>query len=132
MKKCELVLLIDDNDLDNYVNKSVIEKLDIAYEIKVLKNGLEAINYLKTLLEVDRFPDLIFLDLNMPVVNGFEFLKQYNALKKTGNKEIKIVVLTSSSSDVDYSTAKSLGCSAYLEKPLTKAKISEVYNFIFS
>jgi CheY-like chemotaxis protein len=130
MKKCELVVLIDDNDFDNFVNKKLIEKSDVAFDLKVLKNGFEGINFLKILSELDKAPDLIFLDLDMPVMNGFEFLKEYNKLSNR-NKNTKIIVLTSSSNPADYNAAKALGCNAYLEKPLTKEKIREVYETVF-
>src|SRR6187402_2517417 len=97
MKKCNLIVLIDDNEFDCFVNRRIIEKLDFANELNVLKNGLEGIELIKTLFESQKSPNLIFLDLDMPVMNGFDFLKQYNALRKPLSHDTKIVVLTSSS-----------------------------------
>lgn len=132
MKKCELIVLIDDNDFDNFVNRKLIEKLELTTDLKVLNNGFEGINFLKILSELGKSPDLIFLDLDMPVMNGFEFLRQFNRLAKEENKNARIIVLTSSSNPSDYNLAKALGCSAYLEKPLTREKIKEIYEMVLA
>jgi CheY-like chemotaxis protein len=132
MKKCELIVLIDDNDFDNFVNRKLIEKLDLTSDLKVLNNGFEGINFLKILSELGKSPDLIFLDLDMPVMNGFEFLRQFNRLPKEQNKNTRIIVLTSSSNPADYNLAKALGCCAYLEKPLTREKIKEIYEVVLA
>jgi CheY-like chemotaxis protein len=131
MKKCDLIVLIDDNEFDCFVNKKIIEKLEFASELNVLKNGFEGINFLKILFEVQKSPDLIFLDLDMPVMNGFEFLRQFNELAKPPGFDTKVIVLTSSSNPSDFKLAKDLGCDAYLEKPLTREKVKEVYDSIF-
>jgi CheY-like chemotaxis protein len=131
MKKCDLIVLIDDNEFDCFVNKKIIEKLEFASELNILKNGFEGINFLKILFELKKAPELIFLDLDMPVMNGFDFLRQYNKLPKPPGFDTKVIVLTSSSNPSDFKLAKELGCDAYLEKPLTKEKIKEVYDSIF-
>ncbi|HYG39581.1 MAG TPA: response regulator [Cytophagales bacterium] len=132
MKKCKSILLIEDSDLDNYAHRRLIEKLEITEDLKIFKNGLEAINYFKILTEINSPPDIIFLDLNMPIMDGFGFLEHFKSLLLKNKDNIKIVVLTSSSSPVDQKKANMLGSHEYLIKPLTKEKIKEVYEKIFN
>lgn len=132
MKKCRSILLIEDSDLDNFAHRKVIEKLNITDDLRIFKNGLEAINYFKILTEINSPPDLIFLDLNMPVMDGFSFLQHFKSLLLKNKEAIKIVILTSSSSALDRQKANSLGSHEYLTKPLTQEKIMAVYEKVFS
>ncbi|HYG37854.1 MAG TPA: response regulator [Cytophagales bacterium] len=132
MKKCNSVILIDDDPLENLINRKLIEKLDFTQKIEVFSNGFEGINFLKILLQVDNPPDVIFVDINMPIMNGFEFLKEFHLLPKEFKQKIKVIVLTSSLSENDHKTAQLIGCDGYLTKPLTKEKIREEYEKIFT
>lgn len=123
MRKCDLIILIDDEPLVTMINGKIIEKLEIAKKTQSLNNGQEGINFLKALQESNSPPDLIFLDINMPVMNGFEFLKEFHTLPSEFTKNIKVIMLTSSINEEDFKTAKQLGCDSYLTKPLTKEKI---------
>ena len=131
MRKCNSIFLIDDSELDNYANRRLIEKLDITSDLKIFKNGLEAVNYFKILSQIDSLPDLILLDLSMPVMDGFSFLKTFRDMRIKNSEKIKIVVLSSSSSPVDIQKAQALGCDEYLEKPLSKENIREIYDKVF-
>lgn len=132
MKKCKSIILIDDDPLENLINRKLIVKLDITLEIKTLLNGHEGMNYLRILSQINTPPDLIFLDLNMPVMNGFEFLKNFQSLPLLFRKDLKVVVLTSSMNKDDYEKAQLMGCDGYLIKPLTKEKIREAYDKVFA
>lgn len=123
MKKCKSIILIDDDPVENLINSKLLENLDLAEQIRKFANGHEGINYLRILAQLNRPPDLILLDLNMPVMDGFEFLRQYHVLETNFIRRIKVIVLTSSLNQSDYTTAKLIGCDGYLVKPLTKEKI---------
>lgn len=130
MKKS--IILIDDDPIENLVNKKLIGSLGIAESIKVLFNGYEGMNYLRILNQLDSPPDIIFLDLNMPVMDGFEFLKNFQTLAADFIVNIKVIVLTSSIFEEDFKKARLIGCDGYLIKPLTKQKIREEYKKIFA
>ena len=91
-QRLNCILLIDDNDADNNYHKNIIEEMDIAYSVQIAENGLEAIKLLSNKNVVQ--PDLIFLDVNMPKMNGWEFLEAYK--KMNYNSQIMIVILTNS------------------------------------
>ena len=131
MKKCKSIVLIDDNALENHVNNQLIQDLGIAEKVEVLLNGLTAIEYLKTLSKTHDSPSLIFVDLNMSVMSGFDFLKEFHLLPYEFIKDIKVIVLTSSVNEDDYENAKSLGCDGYLIKPLTREKIKQEFDDVF-
>jgi CheY-like chemotaxis protein len=123
MNKLKFVMLVDDNDIDILINKRLIQMLDMAEEIKSYHNGRQAIEAFKILNQLKVCPDLILLDLNMPVLDGFGFMKEYHYLPEEMKKG-KIIILTSSSDPNDIRKAKELGCHDYLVKPLTFEKLN--------
>ncbi|XOV94143.1 MAG: response regulator [Bacteroidota bacterium] len=123
MERLAHVLIVDDDEVSNFISE---QKLNEALEIgrlSVKQNGQEAIKYLN---ECSRdYPDIIFLDLNMPLMNGFEFLEYYQKSDHLG--KTKIVVLSSSDQETDRD--KALGFNdviEYIEKPLTGNKIHKL------
>ncbi|WP_318308044.1 response regulator [Flagellimonas crocea] len=113
------VLLIEDNETTNYIHKIVLGNIGIVNVNEAL-NGLEAFKY----LEKD-CPDIIFLDINMPVMDGWEFLKERET--KALCNDAKIAMLTSSTHPDDKKQAENYkSVIAYIEKPLTKDKIQEL------
>lgn len=131
MKKCPVIFLVDDNEVDNLVNFTLIKNLNITEKVIVLSNGLKAIEYLENNGVSVAIPSLILLDLNMPVMDGFEFLRKISALDNSYRERVKIVVLTSSLNEEDFQQAKDLGCDGYLVKPLTDEKILTEYEKVF-
>jgi CheY-like chemotaxis protein len=132
MEKLKSIILIDDDALENLINKKLIENLGIAHNIKALMNGREGLNYLRILTQINTPPEVIFLDINMPVMDGFEFLRAFHTLPLEFRQAIKVIVLTSSINDSDYKMAKRIGCDGYLTKPLTKDKIKEEVDRLFN
>jgi len=124
----ECIMLVDDNADDNFYHERVINKCNLSAMVIVKNNGLDALEYLRSTEKTSNCqPDLIFLDINMPGMNGWEFLKKYSQLdKKLQNKRI-IIMLTTSDNPDDESRAKSLGLvSDYITKPLTKELMEEI------
>src|SRR5690606_32947414 len=93
-KKLNCILLVDDDPDDNFYHQIIINEMNIVNNIDIARNGIEALEYLKT--EDQLPPDLIFLDLNMPKMNGWEFLEQYKHLGIGQKARVLIVILTTS------------------------------------
>ncbi len=125
MNPIEHLLLIDDSEATNNFHNRLLSKLNFAKTISICTNGKEGLDFLT---DSKQCPDLIFLDLNMPVIDGFEFLSMVHApLEKIGNQKPLIVILTSSEESVDKERCKSLYDNIeFYSKPLTIAQINEL------
>jgi CheY-like chemotaxis protein len=124
MKK---VLLIDDDPITNFINQKLIENTGLAGEIVIAENGRQG---LKILVDIhangELFPDLIVLDINMPLLDGFDFLQQLYKLKMTDPANMKIAILSCSDNSDDREKAKELGIDSYLVKPITAGALIDL------
>ncbi len=139
MKKLDCVLLIDDDEAGNMYNKFILEDTGIVKNIQITTNGKEALDYItnqgKYIENGTKYPkpDLILLDINMPVMDGFEFLEEYHNLPKEIKGEIIIVMLTTSLLPEDKEKATSYNeVSDFMNKPVTKEYISGIMSRYFS
>ena len=121
------ILLVDDDVINNELNKFVIENTGYAKNIEIALNGEEAIDLLQKKDETDT-PNLIFLDLNMPIMNGFEFLEEYKNMNIPCKELTKIYILTSSRNEKDLAKAKNFQIEGYVTKPLTIEKVKTILN----
>jgi len=121
------VLLVDDNDFCNEFHQIIINKMEITEKVEVATDGKEALAYLKSTVNGKHpKPDLIFLDINMPVMNGWEFLEEYKKLDAEMKANI-IVIVTSSFNPDDKKRADVMDCvDGFKEKFLSLEKINEI------
>lgn len=129
MPKLREVLLIDDNDADNFFHRRVVRRLDCAEAVVTQPNGKAAIEYLTTPSPSGGFPqpDLVFLDINMPVMNGWDFLEAHAALPEEQKAGVVVVMLTTSFNQDDRDRAATFGAvSDYLTKPLRPDALTKV------
>jgi CheY-like chemotaxis protein len=121
-------MLVDDNPDDNFIHERVIRKNLVGIKVITQPSGLEALEYLKARsLHKEEHPDLIFLDINMPGMNGWEFLEEYRKLDKELQSRAIVVMLTTSDDPDDKTKAKLLGIPFdFQTKPLTKEMLDFV------
>ena len=136
MKKLNRILLIDDDEANNFLNQMLIEDLNLAEHISVALNGQIALDILNTsTLEPNTensFPELMLVDINMPVMDGFEFLEAYNNMEVWKNKCVLICMLTSSLNPTDKKRSENISSiNEYIPKPLTEEAIKEIWNKYF-
>lgn len=119
MKKS--VLIIDNDPIYRTISQRIIEKLDLAKTIFVEKNGYTAIQFLSQVIENNsELPKIIFLDIEMPVMNGWEFMDEYCKFEKSLLTEIEIYIVSSSISQVDKDKANTYSeIKGFISKPLT-------------
>lgn len=138
MKALECILLIDDSEMENFYNRIVIEGCGAAEKIRVAENGLEGIDYLLNrgkFKDVDQnpTPQLILLDINMPKMNGFEFLEEYNKLPPQLRANHCIMMLTTSINSTDKEKAQNFDVlTGFWNKPLHKDSLIDLIERKFS
>jgi CheY-like chemotaxis protein len=131
MKKS--VLLVDDSTIDNFINQKVMSSLGLVKEIHTALNGEQALEVFNRYQNgTISIPDVILLDLNMPVMDGYGFIQAFQSLKFPHKENVLIIVLTSSSSSDDMNRVKGLGIKHYLTKPLTQERIQAILNLEFA
>ncbi|WP_417886210.1 response regulator [Zunongwangia sp.] len=119
MKKSNITCIIDDDPIFVFTAKKIMELADFSDSFLVFKNGKEAINHFTALLTTENtLPDVILLDINMPVMNGWEFLDEFTKIESL--KSVVIYVVSSSIDPEDKERAKSYEeVSNYVVKPIT-------------
>ena len=124
-KELKSIMLIDDNPDDNFIHERAIKKINSESIITTKNSGVEALAYLKSMKSPHA--DLIFLDINMPEMNGWEFLAQYSKLDKELQCKAIIIMLTTSDNADDITRAKMQSLvTDFITKPLTKEKMSSI------
>ncbi len=124
-------MLIDDNEIDNLINQKMIESSGIAGDIYVHTSAKSALEFLrnieKTPIAIQVLPNIIFLDLDMPLMDGFQFLGEFAKLSDETKATSKIVMLTSSINPQDLNQSKKFpAVKLYLNKPLSQEALMAI------
>ncbi len=122
------IFVVDDDLVYHFVIKKLFNKCNIDAEAKFFFNGLEAIDGLKNVMKTDNEPDLILLDINMPVYDGWQFLDEFRKIKDNMNKNITVYLVSSSndSSDLNRSKEYKEEVKDYYFKPITTKEFEEM------
>lgn len=121
------ILLVDDDEISNYVTESLISDMEVAREVAIVTDGKQALNFIESHRMVTHDETghmLVLLDLNMPVMDGFEFMEEYQ--KKPWKDLVTVIMLTSSSNPKDINKAKAYSFAGYLQKPFDQDNILKV------
>ena len=129
MRKCTSIMLIDDNEIDLIRNQKIIESMNFTGAILPFSNAWNALKYLRLIKDMNAnqgifAPDIILLDIYMPIMDGFAFLAEFDKLKISKQNNITIFMLSSSSNPVDIKKANNHKyVSGIISKPLTAADL---------
>ncbi len=130
MPRHKCVLLVDDDSVDNLIHSEVLRENDFAERIDVATTGSRALQYfLEGRPESDDYypPDVVFLDINMPMMNGFEFLDAFQGLEDDRLRTTRIYMLSSSENPRDQARADTSDLiKGFLVKPLTEHQLSSL------
>ncbi|MBO0590914.1 response regulator [Cellulophaga sp. E16_2] len=128
----ENACVIDDDPISVFGLKKVLRKTNLCKDIIVYQNGFEAITSLKELLEIKKnLPPIIFLDLNMPIMDGWDFLEDFIKIPETDRENVKIYIISSSVDPRDLLKAKSYSeVNNFFVKPITTTDIQKVIDEI--
>ena len=120
------VMLIDDNELDNFINEKTLEANHFAKKIYMNTSAQSALEFVKNLVTMgedfsDLYPEVLFIDINMPMMDGFQFIEQFKKNSETQLHKPKLAILTSSVNQEDREKARNISRDiVFLNKPLTK------------
>ena len=128
-KKLNCILFIDDDEPTNFLNKVTTEQSGCTDRVEVFQSGQEALEYLSGPFPA---PDLIFLDINMPAMDGWEFLDKYRELNRAKKEDIVLVMLTTSLNPDDELRTRSMREVAGFEnKPLMESRLEDLLKKYF-
>jgi CheY-like chemotaxis protein len=132
IKSYKSVMLVDDNDVDNYISQRMIELSKFADKVLVKNNGKSALEFLEeNQHNPETLPDIIFLDISMPIVDGYVFLYEFEKYSDTLKNKSKVVILTSSDNRQDIERMNDNEfVFKYVTKPLTEETLNEIRTLI--
>lgn len=126
MEKLSCILLVDDDKTTNFLNNLLLNDLSVAHQVLVAENGQQALRILREQDNTSNCPALILLDINMPVMNGFEFLEAYQELDYVNKQTVVIMMLTTSLNPRDVIRLQKMPLQGFLSKPLTREKVQQL------
>lgn len=121
-------MLVDDNDTDNFISRRIIELTHFAQHVEVKNSGKGALEYIAENKDnPDKLPEIIFLDINMPIVDGYVFLYEFETFPPLVKEKCKVVILSSSDNkrDID-KLINNDRVIKYITKPLTEQELEEI------
>jgi CheY-like chemotaxis protein len=128
MTKPFIICIVDDDDVYQFTVTRTIETNKLAKKILIFSDGEEALNFLSDNIgKNEQLPDVIFLDINMPIMDGWQFLQEYVHIKPRIGKKITIYLVSSSVDPVDLEKASKINeISDYIIKPITPVQLKEI------
>ena len=137
-KKLNCILLIDDDEATNFLSNLILEEVAAAHHVKTKQTARAALNYIADSAHLEGkmntlpYPDLIFFDLNMPAMDGWEFLQRYEALPEAQKSSIIVVMLTTSFNPEDELKARKIDAvKEFRNKPLTSVLLRDILKKYF-
>ncbi|MBF6608113.1 MAG: response regulator [Flavobacterium sp.] len=126
------ILCVDDDPITLMLYKMVVRKSGFAHEIETARNGEEALQFFdKSASANTNYPEIIFLDLNMPVMGGWEFLDHFSTEKYSSYSEVKVIVLSSTIDPHDIEKAKTYPMVIdFQSKPISKEMLENIKNLL--
>lgn len=133
-KNITSALLIDDDKFTNFYNEKIVTKHNSFKNVVSVTSGKEALDYLTNAFNNNNnIPDVIFLDLNMPAMNGWEFIEEYKKLDINYTSKIDLVILTTSSNPDDFERSQDIDAvNGYINKPLSLDILDDIIEQRFS
>jgi CheY-like chemotaxis protein len=123
------VLLVDDEEVFRFINEQVIRQTGIQCEVSSVSNGEEALQLINRCLDAKiATPDFIFLDLNMPIMDGYQFIQLFQNIKFGSKPKPTIVILTSSLDERDRRRVRELGIEYFISKPLKGSDVKKIFD----
>jgi CheY-like chemotaxis protein len=133
MIKYENVLLIDDDPISNFLTDTLLRKLNVSRNIHICLNGRKGLSFLKEFyLKNNYLPGLILVDINMPVMDGFEFLQRFEMEDFDQKSKTRLMMLSNIIREKDIEVLNGLSCEYYLKKPLSQMAVRAAMSDIYS
>lgn len=128
MKKLDTVCIVDDDDIYQLTTSILLKKTELVNKVILFSNGLKAIDFLKGEIgNKNNIPDILFLDINMPIMDGWAFLEEYLLISPLLPKSVVIYMVSSSVDSRDILRAKSISVlSGYMVKPISTQNLMDV------
>lgn len=129
MRKFKDIFVVDDDKIYHFILRNLLQKNAICTEPSFFENGQDALDILKQKIVTNNFPDLILLDINMPIMDGWQFLEEYRKLKENHNIPTKVYMVTSSVDIVDQARALQFRkeIAKYYVKPINEHDLSKIF-----
>lgn len=133
-KKIGIACIIDDDDIYVFGIKKLIQLKQLCENLMVFRDGYEALNYLKPIFNTpELLPEIILLDINMPIMDGWQFIEEFTKLNSQPTKKVTIYMISSSIDPKDLEKAKGIsGISNYFIKPVTLDTLSHIFREVES
>ena len=127
--KIEKIMIVDDNEFDCYITSKIINNLDESIDIMEFNSSLTAIQFLEEFQNSpENSPNLIFLDIYMPIIDGFGFIEKFNTFSDVIKAHTKICILSTTVDDLYINKAKLNSSILYSSKPITNEFFQSIIN----